>query len=161
MDLFKFAMDMELEGQRYYEGLAAAVPVAGLKNIFTWLAAEERKHYATLSEIKAGVAKGMLESSLLDQAKGVFRDLVPGQSLPAGSTKDLDAYRHALEVEQKSVELYEGLAGRELDAEVAQLLLRIADEERKHLDVMRNIYDFVLAPQNFIAWGEFSNLREL
>ncbi|HEY6871918.1 MAG TPA: hypothetical protein VI298_04220 [Geobacteraceae bacterium] len=42
-----------------------------------------------------------------------------------------------------------------------QLLLRIANEEKKHYNIMENFYDFVLAPQSFLAWGEFSNLREL
>jgi hypothetical protein len=37
---------------------------------------------------------------------------------------------------------------------------RIAEEERHHLEVMENIYDFVESPRTYLAWGEFSNLRE-
>jgi hypothetical protein len=36
----------------------------------------------------------------------------------------------------------------------------IADDERKHLDIVKNIYTFVESPKNFLAWGEFSNLKE-
>jgi rubrerythrin len=37
----------------------------------------------------------------------------------------------------------------------------LAAEERRHLNMVENIYDFVEAPRSFLAWGEFSNLREL
>jgi len=38
----------------------------------------------------------------------------------------------------------------------AKLLQKIADEEKKHFEIMERLYDFVLAPQNYLAWGEFS-----
>jgi rubrerythrin len=40
-------------------------------------------------------------------------------------------------------------------------LRRIAEEERRHLNIMENIFDFVESPKTFLAWGEFSNLNEL
>jgi len=52
------------------------------------------------------------------------------------------------------------MAKKENRADVVQLLLKIANEEKKHYNIMENLYDFVLAPQNFLAWGEFSNLKE-
>jgi len=40
------------------------------------------------------------------------------------------------------------------------LLQKIANEEKKHYNIMENLYDLVLAPQTYLAWGEFSNLKE-
>ena len=37
----------------------------------------------------------------------------------------------------------------------------LAEEERRHLNVVEHIYDFVEAPRTFLAWREFSNLQEL
>jgi hypothetical protein len=43
---------------------------------------------------------------------------------------------------------------------VVKILQMLADEERKHLEIMENIYDFVEAPKNYLAWGEFGNLKD-
>ena len=75
--------------------------------------------------------------------------------------KDLDGYLHAMNIEAASVRLYEDMAKKEQNQETVQLFLRIANEEKKHYNIMENLYDFVLAPKNFLAWGEFSNLKEL
>ena len=52
------------------------------------------------------------------------------------------------------------MAKKENTIEIVQLLLKIVNEEKKHYNIMENLYDFVLAPQNYLAWGEFSNLKE-
>jgi rubrerythrin len=65
-----------------------------------------------------------------------------------------------MKIEADSVKLYEDMAKKENRADIVQLLLKIANEEKTHYNIMENLYDFVLAPQNFLAWGEFSNLKE-
>ena len=40
------------------------------------------------------------------------------------------------------------------------VLWQLTAEERNHLEIVDNIYDFVEAPRSYLAWGEFSNLRE-
>ncbi len=41
------------------------------------------------------------------------------------------------------------------------VVLTIANEEKKHFNILDNLCDFTLAPQNYLAWGEFSNLKDL
>lgn len=161
MNLFDFAMKMELDGKAYYEKLAAETPLSGLKTIFTRLAADEQKHYDAVQAIKAGVAGAMADTTVLEEAKNLFESLMGDKTIVGGLRKDLDGYRHAMKIEADSVRLYEDMAKKENNPETAQLILKIANEEKKHYNIMENLYDFVLAPQNFLAWGEFSNLREL
>ena len=160
MNLFDFAMKMELDGKAYYEELAFATPVAGLKTIFTRLAADEQKHYETIQKIKAGVPGAMVDTTVLEDAKNVFIGLKEDRSIVGSLRKDLDGYQHAMKVEAASVRLYEDLAKKVDSPDTTQLVLKIANEEKKHYNIMENLYDFVLAPQNFLAWGEFSNLKE-
>lgn len=161
MNLFEFAMKMEMDGKAYYEKLAAESAVIGLKTIFTRLAADEQKHCDTIEAIKAGVAGTMADTTVLEEAKNLFESLMGDKTIAGGLRKDLDGYRHAMKIEADSVRLYEDMAKKENNPETAQLILKIANEEKKHYNIMENLYDFVLAPQNFLAWGEFSNLREL
>lgn len=161
MNVFDFAMNMELDGKAYYEQLAAETPDVGLKSIFSSLAADEQKHYEIIQSIKAGTTLTMADSTVLEQAKNVFAPLLADKSIAGALKKSLDGYGHARKIEADSVKFYEDMAKKESDPDVVQLLLRIANEEKKHFNIMDNLYDYILAPQNFLAWGEFSNLKEL
>ncbi|NVN93379.1 MAG: ferritin family protein [Desulfuromonadales bacterium] len=161
MNIFEFAMKMELDGKAYYEKLAAETTNTGLKAIFTTLADDEQKHYETIQAIKAGSNWVMNESVVLDSAKNLFEKLMGDKTVASGLKKSLDGYQYARKIEADSVKFYEDAANKESNATAKQLLLRIAEEEKEHYNILDNLSDFTLAPQNFLAWGEFSNIKEL
>lgn len=161
MNVFDFAMKMELDGKAYYERMAAETAVGGLKTIFTMLAADEQKHYDTVVAMKEGADGTMASTTVLEKAKNVFQELAVEKDLLGGMKKDLDGYRHAMKIEADSVRLYEDMAKKESNPDIVMLLLKIASEEKKHYNIMENLYDFVLKPEYFLAWREFSNLQEL
>ena len=138
--------------------LAARTGVAGLRTIFGWLAAEEQKHYDTIRAMKKGAAWSMTDTTVLERAKNVFEEVVKDQSLPGSLKEDLDGYKHAMKIEADSVRLYEDMATRESEEERVRLLLKIANEEKQHYNIMENLYDFVLRPKYYLEWREFSNL---
>jgi trimethylamine--corrinoid protein Co-methyltransferase len=157
---FDFAMNMELDGKAYYEKLAAETTVGGLKSIFTSLAADEQKHYEIILAIKAGSKFKMADSAVLEKAKNLFEEIIADRNNVVSLKKSLDGYQYARKIEADSVKLYEDMAKKEENPEIVQLLLKIANEEKKHFNVLDNLYDYILAPQNFLVWGEFSNLKE-
>jgi rubrerythrin len=65
-----------------------------------------------------------------------------------------------MKLEADGVRFYEDAARREEDAELKELLLRLAEEERRHFNVVENVYRYVNAPNEYLAWAEFSNLDE-
>jgi len=161
MNVFDFAMRMEVDGKAYYEKLARETPLPGLRTIFTRLAEDEQKHYETFKTLKGGgKAPAMPATTILADVKNVFEDLSGEQSALQGAKGDLEAYLHAMKLEEDSFRLYEDAAARETEKDVKALLLQIAGEEHKHFDVLGNIYHFVNAPNQYLAWREFSNLDE-
>jgi len=161
MNIFDFAMKMELDGKAYYEKLAAETAAGGLKSIFTSLAADEQKHYEIIHSLKTGTNLKMADSTVLETAKNLFEEIAADKNIAGSLKESLDGYQHARKLEADSVRFYEDMAKKEDNPETIQLLLRIANEEKKHFNIMDNLYDYTLAPQNFPAWGEFSNLKEL
>jgi len=160
MNVYDFAIKMELDGRGFYEGLARETRHAGLRGIFLQLAADEQKHQDIFQTLKKEARpETMKASTALEQAKSVFADLLAKKETfaPAG---DLDSYRHAMKLEADSFRLYEGAAKKEQDKGIRELLLLIAGEEHRHYDILRNIYDFANAPSQYLAWSEFSNLEE-
>jgi rubrerythrin len=160
MNVFDFAMRMEEESQARYEKLAQEARSKELKTIFSLLADSEREHHEHLTLLKAGTDPRLAQSAVLDRAKDHIHDLVAALDEKNLLKSDYDAYRHAIKEEETSIGFYEKMAEQEPNREAAALLRRIADEERHHLEVMENIYDFVEGPRTYLEWGEFSNLRE-
>lgn len=161
MNVFDFAMKMELDGKAFYEKLAKGTSVAGLRTIFSRLAVDEQKHYEVFLALKNQTqAAAMEDTTVLEEAKNVFESLLEQKEALGPVRGDLEGYRYAMKVEADSFRLYEDAASREKNADVKNLLLRIAGEEHKHFTIVQNIYDFVNAPNQYLAWGEFSNLDE-
>lgn len=161
MNVFDFAIKMELDGKKLYERLARDTGNTGLKNIFSQLAADEQKHCEVVEALKAGRSgTAMPDTKVLEQAKNVFSALLAQKGTFAPAKGDLETYRQAMKLEADSFRLYEEAAGKEKDAGVSELLLRIAAEEHKHFNILQNIHDFANAPNQYLAWGEFSNLDE-
>ncbi len=52
MDIYEFAMQMELDGRNFYLELAGKAKEQGLQSIMEMLAADEMKHYNILQDMK-------------------------------------------------------------------------------------------------------------
>jgi rubrerythrin len=161
MNVFDFALDMEDAGRDYYERLATNATLPGLKSIFTSLAEDERKHFVIFQQLKAGhKTEPMPDSTVIDDVRNIFDKLPRDAAALRGLHDSLDAYQHAMKLEAESFRLYENAAGQESDANIKSLLLKIAAEEHKHFNILENLYNFINAPNQQLAWAEFSNLDE-
>ena len=160
MNILDCAIKMEEEAREYYENLASAVAIPELKNLFSMLAASEQEHHDILVGMKGSTDLKNVRFSALDEAACVFNPLLAKREAIAELKDDPDAYKHALKNEEDGVRFYEELAAKAQDEATRELLLMIAGEERKHLNIVENIYSFVESPKTFLAWGEFSNLKE-
>ncbi|GFO55032.1 ferritin [Geomonas sp. Red276] len=161
MDVFDCAIKMEKEARGYYLELASNAANEELKNLFSMLAQAEQEHHDALVRVKGShAAPHKLRFTALDQAECLFKPLLEKRGLVAQLHSDPDAYRLVVGQEERGVRFYEELAARTEDEDARQVLLEIAREERKHLSIVENIYAFVESPKTFLAWGEFSNLKE-
>lgn len=161
MDVFEFAMKMEQDGKAYYENLAIQSPLPGLKTIFTELAGDEQKHYDIFQQLKAGEGvEDMPDSTALDDARNIFESLPKGAIAVKGIEDSTAGYDHAMQLEAESFKFYERAASEEKNPQTKKLLIRIAIEERKHYDILENIFNFINAPNQSLEWAEFSNLGE-
>lgn len=161
MNVFDFAMKMEDDGKAFYEKLASQSSLPGLKTIFTRLAEDEQKHYEIFQKLKtSGNFNAMPDSTILAEAKNVFEGLASKKESLKAFDGDLAAYQFAMKLEADSFRFYENAASEEKNSETKKLLIRIAAEEHKHFNILENVYQFINAPSQYLAWGEFSNLDE-
>ncbi|AAR35569.1 ferritin family protein [Geobacter sulfurreducens] len=160
MNLIDCALRMEEEAAAHYSQLAAAAPVEELRSIFGLLAAAEKEHHDKLVAMLGDADAAATAFTALDDASCVFKPLLGKRDLVAELRRDPDGYRHVVKEEEESIKFYEDLAAKAEREDTRAILLKLADEERRHLSIVENIYSFIEEPKTYLAWGEFSNLKE-
>jgi rubrerythrin len=161
MDVFEFAMNMEREGEEYYRNLVQRTNDEGLKSIFTMLANAEVKHFEVVRQLKENAGHPeMAEDTLFDDTKNVFIRMKEEGQVFNFDVSHKDIYRKALDIEKKSHEFYAEKV-IEVDAEETKsLLLRLAEEEKKHIFLMENIIEFISRPETWLENAEWYHLDE-
>ena len=161
MNIFDCAIKMEQEARMLFEKLAADTAVPELKNLFTLLAESEQEHHDALVKLKGSSNALAVQFKDLQEAACLFKLLLAKRDLVAELIEQPDAYLHIVREEENGIQFYEDLAAQAEDEKAREILLMIADEERKHLSIVENIYSFVESPKSFLVSAEFSNLKEL
>lgn len=160
MNIFEYAMQMEQDGEAYYRDMAAKTSNKGLRTILTFLADEEVKHYEIFKSLSEGKGGMLPPSSLTSSAKNIFR-----QMRESGDSFDFEAkqtayYEKAQQMEQQAVDFYTEKAAETDNTVERELLLRIAEEEKKHFELFGAIKDFISQPERWLENAEWNHLVE-
>lgn len=163
MNIYEFAKQMEVDGERYYRLLTDQSDSAGLKKIFFMLAEEEVKHYQVIDMMSRGEDQPELaETKILDRVKNVFAEMKDTEPHPRiDSTAATQNYLKARDIEKESIKFYQEQADRVENEAQAAIFLRLAGEEKKHLRIMENIVEFVSRPEpgNWLENAEWHHLE--
>lgn len=160
MNVFDFAINMEKEGESFYRELAAGNQNPGLKNILTMLADDENKHAEIFEKMKRSTPSKMSETRILKDAKNVFLQMKEAREEIKTDVSQIELYKKAQALEVKSENFYRQKATEVGQEEQRILFLQIADEERKHFYLLRNIVELVSRPQYWVENAEFFHLDE-
>ena len=160
MDIFEFAINMEKEGRAFYLELGQKSQNEGLRNVFQMLAADEEKHQHILQKMKEEATPVLIDTQILGQARSVFAGLAEETFEVDDSTEQVELYKKAMEIEKMSEDFYR-LKAMEIEGEDHKgILLKIAEEEGRHLFLLQNIINFVSRPQQWIENAEFNHLED-
>jgi rubrerythrin len=159
MNIFEFAIQMERDGQEYYNELASKTPHPGIQKILNMLAADELRHQQILEKIQTGMAEVPVTEAL-DNAKNVFQQMrdFGGEIELTGQEESL--YHHAIELEEKSISFYLDRSEQADTPQQQALLGKLAEEEKKHRYLLECLLDFFVAPKTWLEDAEFQRLGE-
>ena len=153
MDLFEIAIKLEQDGATFYLNLAKRAPTEGFASIFKRLAEDEKKHESYFRALKERSAIVSVDSSVMDQAKKVFKSFDPDTFEAAEDQIPLD--KEALALEQRSIDLYTSqLNELQFEAE-REAIRRIIAEERRHYQVIEELLKLVTRPHRWVESAEF------
>lgn len=158
MDIYQFAMQMEKDGEAYYRQQAEKTNNEGLRYILNMLADEEVKHFQILEKLHNKVENPQLvTTNVLQNSKNVFEKMAESNQKFDFDAAQVAYYRKAREIEEKSYRFYLEKSELTENAPQKQLLLKLAEEEKKHMFLMENLEEFVARPDSWIENAEFNH----
>jgi rubrerythrin len=150
MEVFDFAIRMEQDGETYYREQAGKFH-GGLNNILLMLAEDEKRHAEILKSKAEGQAYLLVDSQTLKNARNVFVGLGDFKSEIQKVPSQLEVYEMALEMEKKSVALYQDYLAKSEDTSAKEVFTYLIQQEQDHLAVLD---DLVQAVRNVDSWVE-------
>ena len=163
MKILDFAIDVEQAERDLYRRLAVCTQHEGIRSIFRMIADDEGKLLKKLRQLKDDPENNSIELNAQQHVPNSLRKNQAGncELLDQNNVRDdLSGYSYILKTEQLLLNLYLNLKEREQDPEAKALFDLILQEKQSEIDRIHTIFDFVNAPNEYLAWGEFSNIGE-
>jgi rubrerythrin len=144
-DFIDIAIQREIEAYEFYRGLFDKVDDKTAKDALDLLANEEKKHRAFLEEYQAG----KLGKEALRLTQVIDYKIAEHLEKPdlEKNMESKDVYLVAAHREQSSYNFYTGLAAIHPDGTVKDMLLRMANEEKRHKEKVEYLYTNTAFPQ--------------
>ncbi len=157
MDTYELALSLEEDLEKYYLEQADKHDDENLKKVFLKLAEAERQHAQLLTDNKEQLTAPVEDKDIVEEVKNLFRDIEDVKSLGKTTPTQLDSYRKALEMEERSLEFYREL--KEKDTERKEIYQFLENEEDKHCIILEEVVKLVERPEEWIESAEFG-IRE-
>ncbi len=143
--IIETAINKEIEAYTFYHGVADKVKNPMLKDLFTELAGEEKKHREFL--------QGMLTKDIAKMKFDASHDYKVGDNLPTPDLKvdmkPLEGLVVAIKKELQAMQMYTQLAKLAKDTETQLLFSQLANMERGHKARLEDVYTNMAFPE---AW---------
>lgn len=164
LDGLKQAMQLEIEGMRFFSRAAEITRDPKGKEVFLRLAQSEEKHYQMLkaeSDALSQTGRWLSYQEAYQARSGVpiSQEILNSQEalqqIQEG-TGDLEALKIAIELEKKAGNHFQEIADRVQDPLAKEVFLRLAAEEETHLKLFEAEYDYVTRSGFYFDTREFS-----
>ena len=161
MDIYKFAMQMELDGRHFYLDLAKKTKNAGIKSVLTMMAESEAKHYNVILDMqKNDKTEYSKDVEVLTKIKNIFSKMKEEKEIDV-DVSQVEFYKKASEIEADSEKFYLERADEEKDPHRKEIFLTLANEEKGHCILLENLVNLVSQPDSWIENSEWYNIDEV
>ena len=160
MEIFDFAIQMEKDGENYYREQAQKNAGNKLNNVFLMLANDEKRHGEILKSKSSGARYDLEDSQTLARSKSVFKGIGDFKSEIKPVPSQMDLYIMALDMEKKSIDLYQDFLSKADDDSSREIFSYLVGQENEHYAIIQDLVEML---NNAISWvesAEFGNRKE-
>lgn len=170
LSLIREAVDLELNGEKFYRRAAQITDNENGKAMFERLAKEEVGHLEEVGRIFSAITGGDGWKTIVEEemAKGARSKLVDELDNAVRARKkgeladDAEALRIGMDMERRAMKFFEDLIARTEDPKVREFAEKLAEEEQFHYDMLQTQMDSVENMGVWVDMGDFSpNMESL
>lgn len=159
MNILDFALQMELDGEKFYRKLAEHTQHADLKSVLDGLADDEQRHYKIIKLAKEQDLKQVTENPSLLTTQNVFslnKEFISQEIADKLKHEQIDIYKAAVFKEQESIDFYRKFAENAIDDEEKRVAAILQHEEEKHAEVLEDIIILLNHVNDWVESAEFN-----
>lgn len=159
MNIFDFALQMELDGKKFYRKLAESTQHADLRSVLESLANDEQRHYEIIQLAKEQNLKTVAANPSLATVQNVFtlnKEFISQEAAARLKHEQIDLYKAAVIKEQESIALYKKFAEAAKDEEEQRIAAILLHEEEKHAEVLEDIIVLLNHVNDWVEAAEFN-----
>lgn len=160
MNSIEFAINMELDGEKYYREQAEFNKDNSLNAVFLLLAEDEKGHANLLKNELKKITYELSDNETLANVNNVFKDKGDFKNHFEEIPNQLDVYRMALQMEKDSIELYEKFFKESTDEQTKELFGYLVKQEENHFKIFDNLITLVERPEEWVEDAEFGPREE-
>lgn len=155
MSYVEFAIQMEIDGQKYYLEQAEKNKGTALEKVFTMLAKDEEKHEALVRTYAKAVEYQLSDENAITEFKNVFKSSEAFKTELKGMPEQIDAYRMALGKEKESIDLYQKMKEEATAEKEKTLFDYLIRQEEYHYTIFDNLVQHLRHAEEWVEDAEF------
>lgn len=155
MNVLEFAINMELDGEKFYNDQAEITTDTSLKTVFLMLAKDENSHAEILQKKSNKLSYKLDNNKTLSETKNLFTGIKNFKSEIKQTPNQLDLYRVALEKEKESIALYEKLLLESEDDESKKFFSYLIKQEKDHYEILEELVLQLNKSEDWVESAEF------
>lgn len=160
MNALDYAVNMELDGEKYYTEQAHLNENNGAKIVCLILAKDEGLHAQILRKKMDALAYELPDTDTYTKIKNIFKDIENFKSEINETPTQLEFYRTALENEKKSIDLYTGFLAETVDFNERILFGYLITQEKLHYSLFSELVTLLGHAEEWPESPEFGRRLE-
>lgn len=160
MNILKYAIQMEKDGEAYYTKQAELSKGKSLYTVCMMLAKEEKKHAEILNRKLNNLPYELQESQIHTEVKSIFGEMDNLKNEIKELPSQLDFYKFALEKEQKSIDLYKGSLSKSQNDKEKALFDFLIKQEIEHFEIIDELVKLLTHAEQWVESAEFGTRED-
>jgi rubrerythrin len=165
LEAIKFAIQMEIDGKKYYQQASRQSDNKVGKEFFQWLANEEDKHRRIFGGIFNALRKQKAWPEInMQPRKGAILDTIFSREIKVAASTvkaadtELDNIAKAMEMENKTREFYKSQDSKAVYDAEKKLYSALAAEEKGHYLALVDYREYLIDPTGYFRKTEHHSL---
>ncbi len=160
MNSLDYAIQTEIDGASFYLTQASQNEGTTLFKVFTLLAEEEKQHEIILRRVLSNSFSELPDNTKNQIDKTIFSNLDDFKDEIRTNPQQIEVYRLARDMEQKSIDLYEKMMTEAQNDSDKSVLKYLIGQETHHYQMMDEFVIRIGRPEEWVESAEFGERED-